>query len=67
MPSASLDLPVETSIISFSRCSEMLLAGSETGKSEGFEVSGGDFSICMTSFSACSPAAAMVYVQSFES
>ena len=36
-PSASLDFPVETSNASFSRCSEMLLAGSEIGKSEGIE------------------------------
>ena len=36
-PSASLDFPVETSTASFSRCSEMLLAGSEIGKSEGIE------------------------------
>ena len=36
-PSASLDFPVETSTASFSRCSGMLLAGSEIGKSEGIE------------------------------
>ena len=35
-PSAFLDFPVETSTTSFSRCSGMLLAGSEIGKSEGW-------------------------------
>ena len=37
-PSAFLDFPVETSTASFSRCSGMLLAGSEIGKSEGMSI-----------------------------
>ena len=40
-PSASLSFPVETSTVSFSRCSGILLAGSEIGKSEGIELSMG--------------------------
>ena len=36
--SAFLDFPVETSTASFSRCSGMLLAGSEIGKSEGMSI-----------------------------
>ena len=40
-PSASLSFPVETSTASFSRCSGILLAGSEKGKSEGIELSMG--------------------------
>ena len=34
-----MDFPLETSTASFSRCSEMVLAGSEIGKSEGIELS----------------------------
>ena len=40
-PVASLNFPVETSTASFLRCSGILLAGSERGKSEGIELSMG--------------------------
>ena len=40
-PVASLNFPVETSTARFSRCSGILLAGSEIGKSEGIEWSMG--------------------------
>ena len=40
-PVASLNFPVETSTARFSRCSGILLAGSEIGKSKGIELSMG--------------------------
>ena len=40
-PVASLNFPLETSTASFSRCSGILLAGSEIGKSKGIELSMG--------------------------
>ena len=40
-PVASLNFPLEKSTASFSRCSGILLAGSEIGKSKGIELSMG--------------------------
>ena len=48
-PSASLGFPVETSTASFSRCSRILLAGSEIGKSESIKLSGVASSNCIIS------------------
>ena len=48
-PVASLNFPLETSTASFSRCSGLLLAGSEIGKSEDIELSGVASSNCIIS------------------
>ena len=71
-PSASLDFPVETSTASVSRCSGMLLAASELGKSEGFELSGVASSNCIISslrncWRAYCSAMAYILIENFHS
>ena len=67
MPSASFVLPVDTGTASFWPCSGTLLAGSETGKSEGFEMSEAASSNCMTSLRTSCSDMPYIFTENFDS